>query len=179
MNLPGIYLPYAAISNDNAPSHVVEQFKKIAMDMETRGYTMRTSGNKGVEEIIESLVSNKEVHVAWKGFNQRETQFTRVDKAAIELVGTLHPAFNDLKDSVKTIIARYAHVILGKDLKSPVRCVVCWTEDGAESAKEVTSRTGVVGHVIILCQSLSIPIHNLVRDNVLIRIEKLLGIELG
>lgn len=176
MNLPGIYLPYAAISNDNAPPHVVEQFKKIVLDMEARGYTMRTSGNKGVEEIIESLVSSKEVHVAWKGFNQRETQFTRVDKAAIELVGTLHPAFNDLKDSVKTIIARYAHVILGKDLKSPVRCVVCWTEDGAESAKEKTAKTGYCGTPIQIASNARVPIFNLKNDNAIYRLNNFLEI---
>lgn len=171
MSFNGLYLPYAAISNENAPANVIEQFKSIAIDMENRGYTMRTSGNKGVEEIIEVVAQNKEIYIPWKKFNDRESQYCKVDKSAIDLVGTLHPSFQDLKDSVKAIIGRYAHVILGKDLKSPVRCVVCWTEDGVESAKDKTAKTGYCGTPIQIASNARIPVFNLKNDNAIYRLK--------
>lgn len=171
-----IYKAYAALSNKNAPEEVVETMRRLVHKLNDEGYTLRTAGNEGPEESLEAQTEQKEVHIPWKGFNNRESRFNRNDNNAIEIVQAFHPTFASLKPAVQAIIARSAHVILGKDLRSPVRFLVCWSEDGLENAKDRSIKSGYMGMPVAVANSLSIPVFNLKNADATTRLRNFLNL---
>ena len=163
----------------SAPDNIIDRVQRVSTGLAKHHYKLRSDGESGISSIFEKNSHDSEIYLPYKNYNNHQSPLHKSSKEAEYIANKYHPAFDALNTEQRKIITRYSHLVLGKDLREPALFALVYSEDGAESAKEVTSRTGVVGHVIILCQSLSIPIHNLVRDNVLIRIEKLLGIELG
>jgi len=64
-----------------------------------------------------------------------------------------HPRWNTLKSTVKLLMARNTHQILGQDLRTLSNFVVCWTADGKNS--------GGTGQALRLAVACKIPIYNL------------------
>ena len=63
----------------------------------------------------------------WKGFNENPSSFHEIPEKAFEISSQFHPAWFNLKDSVKRLHARNAQQILGPNLDNPSLFVVCWT----------------------------------------------------
>jgi hypothetical protein len=165
-----LYTAYAGLGNQDAPEEVLKQIERLAKHLESLGYTVRTSGGQGPEEYFER-VEAKEVFIPWKNFNGRQSKLSRNANEALDVVKRLSPSFDTLKPAVQAIIAVKAHVILGKDLKSPIKFLVVWSQDGAETAKECTAKTGFVSTAIKLADGLKIPVFNLKRPDALERIK--------
>lgn len=169
------YMPYAGVGNADAPYKDQTQMTTLATRLESMGYTLRTSGGQGAEEAFEKGAAQKEVHIPWKDFNGRKSEFCKCSKEALELVQFLSPVWDTLKPAVQAIIASKAHLVLGQDLQSPVRFLICWTADGAEAAGNCTARTGFTGTAIKLASKYNIPIFNLKNPDALERLKTYLG----
>lgn len=172
------YKPYkacACLSNQDAPDEIKSVCEKLARVLVENGYTIRTSGGKGGEEAFEKGAGDKvEVYIPWKGFDQKQSQFCKTKDEAKDVVRQFSPSFESLSKGVQTIIASKAHVILGKDLNSPIRFLVVWSLDGAETKKECTAKTGFVSTPIKIAESIQIPVFNLKRSDALERIRALI-----
>ena len=170
-----IYKAYAFIANKEAPADIIALAGKIAKRLDEMGYTTRTGGTEGLEDSVEAAVSKVEVYIPWKDFNQKASKFNRNDKSAADLVKPFHPTFDTLKPAIQAIVARNVHIILGKNLQSPVGFVVCWSADGVEHAKDKTAKTGFVGIPIAIASSLKIPVFNLKNADALERMKQFIG----
>ena len=173
--MSSIYKAYACLGNKEAPQEVIDHMVRLVQDLDREGWTLRTSGGEGPEERIEIETERKEIHLPWAKFNNRESKFCRNDKNANDIVSSFHPTFGSLKPAVQAIVARQAHVILGKDLRSPVRFLICWSEDGAEDGKTKSIKTGYMSMPIAIAHSLSIPIFNLKNPDALQRLKNYLN----
>lgn len=169
-----LYKAYAGMSNPDTPETVTAQMKRLATYLEEQGYTLRTNGGKGGEEAFEQGVERKEIHLPWKRFNDRDSKFNRTSDEAKAVIRQFAPSFDTLKPAVQTIVASKAHVILGKDLQNPVKFLVCWSQDGAESSSEKSPKTGYIGVAIALASSLKIPVFNLQKPDALDRLKQFL-----
>lgn len=169
------YQPYkacACLANPGAPEETKSVFEKLAHYLVSRGFTVRTSGGKDGEEAFQKGAGEKvEVHIPWKGFDNQTSQFCKTKDEAKEVVRQFSPSFESLSKGVQTIIASKAHVVLGKELTSPIQFLVVWSLDGAETRKECTSKTGFVSTPIKIAESLKIPVFNLKRQDALERIK--------
>lgn len=58
---------------------------------------------------------------------------------------------------------RNAYQVLGKNLKSPVKFVLCYTDDGCQTDAERTRKTGGTGQAITIADFNNIPVINLQR----------------
>lgn len=163
----------------SAPDDIIDRAQRVSIELAKWHYKLRSDGESGISSIFENNSQEPEIYLPYKNYNNHQSLLNKSSKEAEYIANKYHPAFDVLNSEQRKIITRYSHLVLGKDLREPALFALIYSEDGAECVKEVTSKTGVIGHVITLCQSLSIPIHNLVRDNALTRIEKLLGIELS
>lgn len=158
-----LYKTYVGTGNREAPQDILARFKALATELEVFGYIQRTGGLDGPDLAFESGVTdpkNLELHLPWRGFNDRESKFTFNTKQAFGIAQMFHPSFDGLKPAIQAFLAKNSRLVLGKDLKGPTMFVVCWSEDGAESSKEKTAKTGNVGHVIAIASAMRIPVFN-------------------
>ena len=114
---------YAGIGSRKTPYHVLEMMKRVAIYLEDVGYILRSGGAEGADSAFESGVvrGNKEIFYA---------NDVPDDSPALELASRIHPAWERCKPYVRKLMARNCWQILGKDLKTPVHGIICWTEGG-------------------------------------------------
>jgi len=136
---------YAGIGSRKAPYDVWIQCTTIASRLETIGFVLRSGGASGPDQAFEDGVLDPE--------RKEILRPEHATEAAMAMAAKIHPAWGQLGLYVRQLHARNVQIVLGEDLKTPVKFVVCWTPD----AKPVGgTRTGIV-----LAESLKIPVYNL------------------
>lgn len=170
-----LYMPYVGTGNNTAPQSMLDNFKRIAVDLESRGYTLRSGGIEGPEDKFERSCTKQEIHLPWKGFADKESKFSFTTDAAKELASKFHPSWEGLKPAMQIFLAKNVRMIMGKDLKSPALFMITWSEDGAETLQEKTSRTGNTGHAIAIACALKIPIFNFGKPETEARFNQYIG----
>jgi hypothetical protein len=173
------YKPYVGTGSREIPPAVAEIFKRLAGELEKAGYTLRSGGMQGAEDIFEKATTKSEIHLPWKGFNDKDSKFTFTTNAAKELAAKFHPAWEGLKPFIQTFLAKNVRMIMGKDLKSPALFMILWSEDGAETILEKTARTGDMGHAIAVAHELRIPVFNVQKSDALERLNRYLNLNIS
>ncbi len=156
-----LYKPYAATGNKEAPPDIIRKFEELAKLLDHQGYTTRVGGMEGIEEAVERTQVKQELILPFKEFNQKQSKFTWSSERAFSIAKMFHPTFDSMKKGVQYFLAKNARLILGDKMNSPSLFLICWTEDGAESVREKSSRTGFSGHPIAIASAIGIPIFNL------------------
>lgn len=157
---PALYKPYVISGNPNPPAEVVESITKIAKELEAKGYTVRLGGFDGIEDTVEKATTKHEVHLPWRGFNEKESKFTFTPQRAKDIAKLFHPSFDGLKPVIQTFLAKNVRMVMGKDLKGPSLFAIIWSEDGAEKDSEKSFKTGNVGHLLSIANDLRIQVFN-------------------
>ena len=170
-----LYKPYAMVSNRDVPVPILGQMSEIAKLMDNLGFTCRIDGGEGASASAEPIECRKELILAWKGFNEKESAFTYNQPEAFEIAKLFHPTYDSLKPAIQAFLARNARVVMGQTLKSPIMFLVVYTEDGAETVKERTSKTGFAGHLIAMACGLGMPVFNLQKPDAYQRLVKQFG----
>lgn len=174
-----LYKPYVGTGNKEAPPDIVETMKRLAAELEKAGYLMRCGGMDGPEDIFEKATTKNEIHLPWRGFNEKDSKFTFTPNQAKELAKQFQTGFDGLKPVIQTFLAKNVRMIMGKDLKSPALFMITWSDDGAESLKEKSIKTGNAGHAIAIADALRIPIFNLGKHDAEIRLKRYLKLNDG
>lgn len=143
---------YAGIGSRETPREILEAMTGIARFLSTESYILRSGGAPGADTAFEAGAGDsKEIFVPWIGFAPGTVIVP--DKRHDELVNKFHPAPHKLSSGGWKLMARNCCQILGEDLQTPVRFVICWTKDGKPS--------GGTGFAMRLAASRNIPIFNL------------------
>jgi hypothetical protein len=140
---------YAGVGSRKTPESVCNKMANIARVCESRGYVLRSGGADGADSAFESGLkrSLKEIFFAEDIPN---------DSPLMEITAKYHPNWNACVRRgpyVMKLMARNVLQILGKDLKSPVNAVVCWTPNGDGS--------GGTGQAIRIANAYNIPVFDL------------------
>lgn len=160
-----LYKPYACTGNADCPAEILEKFDRITKKLEELGYTVRVGGMDGIEDRIEKLIPKHELHLPWRDFNGKQSKFTYNSERTFAIAKMFFPTFDTMKKGVQAFLAKNARLILGDKVVSPALFLLCWTEDGAESVKERTNRTGFTGHPIAIASAVGIPVFNLAKSD--------------
>lgn len=159
-------LAYAGIGSRKAPSAELARMTQAAKRLAGMGYTLRSGAAPGADSAFEAGAgTKKEIFLPWRGFNGSTSRFVEPTREAVEVAACLHPAWDKLSPSVRKLMARNSHQILGVDLGTPVDFVVCWTDCGAESEAERTQATGGTGQAIALASRWGIPVFNFAKPD--------------
>lgn len=158
---------YAGIGSRQTPDSVVNQMIALAKRLAGRGYCLRSGAAQGADSAFETgcdLVSGpKEIWLPWPDFNGHVDTGFYPEDAHYEKAATLHPAWEKLSRGPRSLHARNSGQVSGRDLKTHVSFVLCWTADGCESDATRTRDTGGTGTAIALASRLGIPVFNLGR----------------
>lgn len=160
-----LYKSVVITGNDSPPPMVQQVLQRLVPELEKRNYVIRSGGMKGMENLVEELARNLEVHLPWKGFDGKDSKFTYTTDEAKEFAKRYHPAYEQAKPVVQTFCAKNVRLMLGKDLKSPTQMLIIWSEDGAEHARERTAKTGLTGVAVSIATEIRIPVFNLQRPD--------------
>lgn len=171
-----IYKPYVGTGNMNPPQEIVSQIKRLTNELETFGFTVRTGGTAGVEEVFEASAKDIELHLPFNNYNGKQSKFSFINKRAYAVAKLFHPTYDTLPDKVTIFLAKNARLVMGKDLTSPALFMLCWSDDGCESTAAKTAKTGNVGHAISIACALHIPVFNLGKPDAEERLKQHLGI---
>lgn len=166
---------YAGIGSRETPDHILATMQVLGKEFAELGLTLRSGGASGADlafEVGANQVPNaqKEIYLPWKGFNQNPSPLFTIPDGALEIAKAHHPAWHACSHAARKLHARNVLQILGQNLDAPVKFVVCWTPDGAET--RTTSKTGGTGQAIRIANIYQVPVFNLNNDEM--RFEELM-----
>lgn len=150
---------YTGIGSRQTPAIVLNVFKKLATELETDGYVLRSGGANGADTAFEAGVSNvknKQIFLPWKNFNNNESNLTYDYEFAINKLNAVISK-SHLKNlignpAVLKLHLRNVHQIYGCQSCEKTSFVVCWTEDA--------NVVGGTATAIKLANKENIPVYN-------------------
>lgn len=156
---------YTGVGSRTTPVHVCNIIVELAAHLANEGWVLRSGAARGADSAFElgcdSVCGQKDVFLPWRGFNDSLSSLYSPTQQAIEIAGKHHPSFERLSTAAQLLMSRNSHQVLGLDLDSPSTFLVCWTNDGCESALTRKRTTGGTGQAIGIATTYSIPIFNL------------------
>lgn len=177
---------YAGIGSRETPRRVLELMEALAGRLARRGWVLRTGASPGADQGFyrgaRAAGGPVELYLPWPDFEAGSRQdadplemrvLARPSAEAYELAARIHPGWDDLEDEARHLLARDAHEVLGADLVSPARFVVCWTADGSLDGRGA----GADGtrQALRIAAEREIPVFNLARPDHLGRMSAFSG----
>lgn len=162
---------YAGIGARKTPREILGLMQVAAQALADLGWVLRSGHAPGADRAFEDGAGrHAQIFLPWPTFDRSEPLyadeiFDRPTHAARLLSAGYHPAWQRLKRGAQDLHARNAHQILGHDLQTPARFVLCWTPD----AKFV----GGTGQAMRMALDRNIPIYNLANPNHRWRVERM------
>lgn len=191
------YVAYSGIGSRETPVDVLHDMEAMARVMEARGLTGRSGAADGADTAFEKgamdIGRKFEVFLPWASFDKRSSDTipnraptTLMDKKtevqAREIASKFHEAWNKtrpgpngeqvpvLSNGAKSLHTRNVPQVLGKNLDSPVKFVMCW---GKPKGDEVQGGTG---QAVRIANAYGIPVLNLHDQDIRNAILKELGL---
>ncbi|MCF8002098.1 MAG: hypothetical protein K9K76_09600 [Halanaerobiales bacterium] len=162
---------YTGIGSHDTPKPIKDIIEKLAYLLGENGYILRSGGSKGADTAFEVGAKKSksffEIFLPWGKFNNREGEgyINTLDltnyQEAVLISKKHHPNFLNLKEESKKLIVRDTYQVLGIDLNTPSKFMVCWTKDGCITDRDRTEFTGGTGQAISIASKKNIPIFNL------------------
>jgi len=158
---------YSGIGSRETPTEIQILMTSFARHLSTLGFILRSGGAPGADSAFElgALPGLSEIYLPWQGFNNKKSNM-KILPEAIEIAAKYHPAWGRLNSSARQFHTRNVHQILGADLRTPSKFVVCWTSDGKAS--------GGTGQAMRIALDKGIPIYNLYHRGDIIMLEQYL-----
>jgi hypothetical protein len=130
---------------------------------------LRTGHAPGADQAFERGAGRQaEVYLPWPMFEYAADIYAasvmdRPTRAAYDLAAQHHPVWDSLSRGARALHARNCHQILGRDLQTPVRFVLCWHR----------GRGGTM-QAVRLATARQIPVFNLAESETRWRVERLI-----
>lgn len=159
---------FTGVGSRETPCEIKTRMSLIAKIFTLAGWTLRSGAAMGADSAFERgcdiFKGPKEIYLPWKNFMNHPSSLCRPSEEAITLVEQFHPAPGALTRAAKLLHARNCHQVLGGDLKTPSRVLVCWTKDGCTDRASRTRQTGGTGTAIVCAADNGIPVYNLFNE---------------
>ncbi len=166
---------YAGIGSRKIPQNIADIMEELGYQLAKRGYILRSGGSPGADTAYElgaiRAGGNFEIFLPWKGFGNRKgpgfinSELLVQQKKAEKIARLFHPDFNRLKEEAQKLIIRDTYQVMGRDLKSYSKFIVCWTPDGCLTEEQRSEQTGGTGQAISIASHFGIPVFNLKIDS--------------
>lgn len=157
---------YAGIGSRETPESARPLIGQIVEFLHAEGYTMRSGGAPGADEMFETAHPDKEfrdIYLPWYCFQSNYSPLCIVTEEAIQFSLQFHPNPGVLKQGARQLMGRNAYQVLGLDLKTKADFLVCWTPNGADSESDaaVIRNSGGTGQAMRIASHYGIPFWNL------------------
>ena len=150
---------YTGVGSRKTPIEIMAAMSAIAVKLGSLCWTLRSGGAAGADSAFQSGAELSHIYLA--GHATAE---------AMEISARFHPAWHRCSDYAKNLHARNAFQILGRNLKTPSRFLICWTPDGCITHATRTIETGGTGTAISIADHYGVEVFNLARPEHLERL---------
>lgn len=179
---------YTAVGSRKTPDDIQSLQAELAKALSLKGWLGRSghadgsdkAWEEGAEQGVKEGGKGMEVYLPWDGFNDGlDTGDWGLDKIchidakrlsnygkAQQIASTIHPTWNDLPFGSRVMHSRNPYQVLGIDLETPSRALMCWAPPLKEGVK------GGTGTAVKLAMQYHIPIYNLYFEEVCREAEK-------
>ena len=160
---------------DGLPKEIAEKLVELAKALATKGFIFRYNGDNDpvFKDILNSDNLIVDTYLPWKKFNisAPNVKMVRPIELAYKHASFYHKGFPKLPNTVRTILARDVHVLLGEDCKRAVSFMLAYTSDGCESKDKINFKTtGNVSFPIAIAEEVNIPIFNIKNEDAISRL---------
>lgn len=160
---------YTGVGSRSTPRMVRDHMMGIALALGYEGYTLRSGGAEGADAAFEYGANlgyfPKQV---FRPIGERSAPTDWISHyassdwaAAAEIAGQTHPAWHRCNQYARDLHTRNVFQVLGHDLNTPSEFLICWTPDGATTARECTMRTGGTGMAIRIADQCDVHVYNM------------------
>lgn len=151
------WIYYAGIGSRETPEDVLKLFRSIAKHLAKKGLVLRSGGADGADLAFEigcdAGKGMKEIFLPWQKFNgSNSVLVVEPNGKAWDLSAQFHPYWHNLKRGAKLLHSRNAHQVLGCDLETPSKFIICWTKAGKNA--------GGTAQALRLAEYYNIPVCN-------------------
>lgn len=148
---------YTGVGSRSTPLQMHSVMRRIAMTLAERGLVLRSGGASGADTAFENgcdiAGGRKEIYLPWPRFQNHPSHLCEVGRAAMKTASRVHPAWSRCSSGARKLHARNAYQVLGRDLSTPSKFVVCWTPGGALRGGTRTA--------IVIAEEHGVPVVNL------------------
>ena len=156
---------YTGVGSRSTPKEIGELINKISVKLERLGYTLRSGGAEGADKAFEKDIKNKEIFIPWKNFG--EGIVPNYSEYADNLIKEIHPAYERLSQGAKKLHLRNVNQVLGLNLDTPSKFLICWAEVDNEGTPKGGTRTAWM-----VAKKFNVPCFNLILEEDKNRFEK-------
>lgn len=172
-------LYYTGVGSRETPPEMLETMRKLGAWLAKRGYVLRSGGADGADAAFEAgaldALGPRDIYLPWPGFNGHRSPLCRPSEDAFEMAATVHPAWDRLTRGPRALHARNCHQVLGDDLETPSKFVLCWTGDGCVGEASRTRATGGTATAIVVADRHEVPVVNLKLPDAKLALQAALG----
>lgn len=163
---------YTGIGSRSTPPNVLGVMILSGIHLASEGYTLRSGGAVGADTCFEAGAYTGSGSFEIYYPNRYETpsgkprspiKYNHYDdvviyQKAVKIAKEHHPRWQFLNEPTKKLMIRNVFAVLGQDMETPSKFIICWTPDGKAS--------GGTGHTIRVANSFNIPTRNLQNPEV-------------
>jgi len=121
---------YAGIGSRQTPPDVLDLMERLARKLRDTGFVLRSGAADGADKAFERGAAGvAEIYLPWPNFNGSGSSHWTICTAALEMAEDHHPAWEKCTAAARKLHARNCYQILGSDLNTPVKFVLCWHND--------------------------------------------------
>lgn len=127
---------------------MLKLMSRVAARLAELGLVLRTGGAPGADQAFMHgaalLGGPMEVFLPWPSYEGLggKARLNRPLAGAFEIASRHHPAWGSLKESVRALMARNVHVLLGTNLEEPVAFVLYYTQDEGQGGNRARAARG-------------------------------------
>lgn len=174
---------WSGVGSRETPKDILSLMEDIAFKLSQDKWILRSGGAEGADTAFETGALNSfsevvpEIYLPWKGFGRDRKILKGVYVPsewnnwirAIEIASKIHPAWDKLTRGPRALHTRNVFQVIGKDLKTPSKFLICWAKPTKDGGVQGGTRTAVV-----LAQQSNIPVFNLWYPEVVERFNRYL-----
>ncbi|QWY83472.1 hypothetical protein [Rhizobium phage RHph_X2_28B] len=159
--MTGLY--YAGIGSRETPLNICHAFTNVANQLYYDGWTLRSGGADGADAHFANGTTRKEIYIPWAGFNKVKGGIDiaelpeEIMLQARYIAQQAHPNWKACSSAARMLHTRNVFQIMGRDLKSWSKLVICWTKGGTGQ--------GGTGQAIRIANELGVPVFDLGKPN--------------
>lgn len=175
---------YTGVGSRETPEHILPIMTELAYQLERKGWILRSGGAWGADEAFQRGVKNySNIFLPYKHFRKAEgITGTYLDDRQLVAEAMYimskhkgHPQWDNWLNNASQLSNVKLHTrnvfqVLGSDLKTPSKFLVCYTRDGACTYDETSYASGGTGTAIRLASIFGVEVFNLKREDHLLRI---------
>lgn len=132
---------WTGIGSRSTPPPALELLEQVARVLADLGLVLRSGHADGADQACErGAGGDAEIYLPWSTYNSQtpivRNESTKIfagrpSMEAIQIAIDTHPFGQHLSERLLLMHGRSSHQVLGEDLRTPSKFVVCWTPDGS------------------------------------------------